>query len=168
MATAGPMKSVTNWKNGVVFEHVSGSAVPYLTDAVLPGEAEHDRAGPTPMELILGSVAGCSGVDLVGIFRKMRLELVSLRITVEGDRIAEHPRIFRSVKMIFEIETNPPDIKRVVRAVELSATKYCSATAVVAHSADVTYSVRHAGEEHHGRIPPPAAGRESGEASGDA
>ena len=165
MATVGPMKSITTWKKGATFEHVAGSAVPYVTDAVLPGAAEHERAGPTPMELLLGSMAGCSGVDLAGMLPKMRLTLLALRIAVEGERQEEHPRIFRRVHLLFEIETEPVDARRVLRAVELSSTRYCSATATIALAAEVTYTVRYAGEEYQGRVPQLATG---GEERGDA
>lgn len=152
MATAGPMKSVTTWKQGAVFEHVSSSAALYVTDAVLPGEAEHERAGPTPMELLLGSVGGCSGVDLVDMLRKMRLSLVSLRIEIRGERREEYPRVFRRVHLVYEIETDPVDVRRVRRAVDLSTTKYCAATATVACTAETTYTLHYDGEEYHGTI----------------
>ncbi|MBD3236447.1 MAG: hypothetical protein GF330_07075 [Candidatus Eisenbacteria bacterium] len=153
MAEGASMRSISTWQQDAVFEHVADSGVSYRTDAVLPGDEEHERLGPTPMELLLGSVGGCTGVDLAGMLRKMRLSLRALRIEVNGERQTDPPRIFRRIHLLYEIDTDPIDARRVMRAVELSAAKYCSATATVARTAEVTYTVRYDGAEYERVVP---------------
>ena len=151
-AASGSANSTSTWQGGATFEHVADSGVSYLTDALLQGEELRELKGPAPMELLLGGVGGCTGVDLVGMLSKMRLDLKLLRIQVEGERGENHPRIFRKLHILYEIETDPVDARRVQRAVQLSATKYCPASATLARVAQTTYTLRYAGEEYQGVI----------------
>ena len=151
MAKAGNlMRSVSTWKGGAAFEHVAKSGVPFVSDARLDVFPEEELKGPGPMEMLLGALAGCTGIDVVMILTKMRIEITSLRITVEGQRREEHPRIFKKIHVTYEIETEPPDPGRVRRAVSLSVDKYCSVSGMLAASAEMTYTLRCAGEETHG------------------
>ncbi len=100
-----------------------------------------DEKGLSPMELLLASVAGCSGVDVVLILNKMRVPFTDLRITVEGWRRDEHPRVYTRVFLTYHVwgqGLNPQDVKRAVR---LSLEKYCSASATVAAYADIEYVI---------------------------
>jgi putative redox protein len=147
-----PMTSLGTWQEGGRFEHLPGSGFTYVTDVLLEGDTERALRGPKPMELLLGAAAGCTGVDVVSILAKMRLSIRSLLVHVEGERAETHPRVFRRVRLIYEIETDPPDLEKVKRAVELSATRYCGALATLASTADVTYVLRHAGTETEGVV----------------
>jgi putative redox protein len=137
---------------GACFEHRVDGGGAYLTDA--PQEAAPDAPlrGPKPMELLLGAAAGCTGVDLVQILGKMRLTPTRLEITVDGARADEHPRVFREVRISYEIETTPVDRRKVERAVALSATKYCAASATLASAGRVTYRLCYDGIESEGVI----------------
>ncbi len=150
MGTPAPLRSVSTWKAAAVFEHEADSHVSYKTDARLEAFPRDSLEGPTPMELLLGALAGCTGIDLVSTLAKMRLELRSLRIAVEGEREEEHPRVFRKIRVTYDIETDPADPEKVLRAVELSAGKYCSVSAMLACRAGIEYTLRSAGREHHG------------------
>lgn len=160
MAETRPtVRSISTWRGGAAFEHRPPSGVRYTTDAVLddvtlPGlSPEGSAGGPRPMELLLGAVGGCTGVDLLNILTRMRIEIRSLRITVEGQRAEQHPRVYSGAHILYELETEPVDPARVRRAVELSTTKYCGASATLAATGRVTYTLRYAGEEYPGEVP---------------
>lgn len=84
-----------------------------------------------PMELLLISLGGCTGMDVVAILRKMRVPFSGLEIEVSGIRREAHPRIYTRVEVLYRIfGKNLPEDK-VKRAVELSWTKYCSVTEIL-------------------------------------
>lgn len=143
-------RSTSVWKQGVVFEHQTEGSVAYRTDAPLGGKQASELEGPTPMETVLGAVAGCTGVDIVTMLGKMRLTLRDLRIEVTADRADDHPRIFNRIHLDYHIETDPRDMKKVHRAVALSAAKYCSVSAMLAGVVDLSYTLHHAGEQQDG------------------
>ena len=152
MAEKVTVRSDSTWQGGGSFEHRAGSDVPYLTDALLMGEEPRPLRGPRPMEMLLGAVCGCTGADIVSILTKMKVKLLSLSIGAEGTRAEQHPRIFEQVRITYRVETDPPDLEKVRRAVELSARKYCAASATLASAGEVRYRVQTGGEEFEGAI----------------
>lgn len=156
-ADAGEKRSVSIWKGGAAFEHETEAGVSYYTDASLEGEINRAPRGPSPMGMVLGAWAGCTGVDLVSILRKMRIQIGSLRIEISAERARAHPRVYTRLHADYRIETDPVDPRRVLRAVKLSAGKYCSISAMLASTAEITYAVHYAGEEHKGVINGPSA-----------
>jgi putative redox protein len=150
---AGPsnvMKSVSTWKGGALFEHVPPSGVTYATDARLQAFPKESPDGPGPMEVLLGALTGCTGIDIVNILTKMRMEVRSFRLEADAERVPTDPRIFTKINIVYELETEPVDTAKVLRAIGLSSGKYCSVSTILGASADVTYTLRYAGEEHHG------------------
>jgi putative redox protein len=152
-ATQGVTRSATAWLGAATFEHTPDSGQRFITDARLSGDEDRPRRGPSPMELLLGAVAGCTGIDVVGILRKARLEIRVLRITTEGERCESVPRAYQRIHLTYEIETDPPAPEKVRRAVELSIGKYCSVSATLAGAVAMSYTLRCHGEVHEGRIP---------------
>ncbi|MGE3403650.1 MAG: OsmC family protein [Vicinamibacterales bacterium] len=82
--------------------------------------------GPSPMELMASSVAGCMAIDVVLILQKGRHPLQALRASFSGERAADPPRRFTSIDIHFQLTGNVPD-EAVERAIDLSREKYCSA-----------------------------------------
>ncbi len=147
------VRSNCRWCGEATFEHVPTSGAAFVSDAPLMGEEPRALRGPTPMEMLLGALCGCSGADLVGIFEKMRLKIRTLTMEVEGERGEEHPRIFREIVISYRIETDPPDAAKALRAVELSMHKYCAVSATLASAGRVRYRLSSAGEEFEGEVP---------------
>jgi putative redox protein len=84
-------------------------------------------AGPSPTQLLLMSVAGCMGVDVVMILEKSRVPLESLEVEVEGDRVEDPPRRFKAVRITYRVKgPADEDQAKLERAVDLSRHKYCS------------------------------------------
>jgi putative redox protein len=97
-----------------------------------------DNKSPTPMELLLLSLGGCTGADIVSILEKKRQKVTSYEIEVRGERRAEHPRIYTSIEVIHRFRGHNIDPKAVAHAIELSETKYCSVSAMLRAAANIT------------------------------
>jgi putative redox protein len=147
--TSDVKRSLTVWQSGAHFVHHVGE-VSYATDANLEGAPGFLPAGPSPMESLLGALAACSGVDLVSILRKMKLAIRELRIEVAAERAPEHPRVYTRIHLDYHIATDPVALRKVQRALGLSADKYCSVSAMLAASAVITYSLHYDGQRYEG------------------
>jgi putative redox protein len=86
-------------------------------------------------------LAGCTAMDVISILAKKRQDVKSFEVKVNASRADEHPRIFKDIQLEFIVKGHAIDPAAVERAVELSATKYCSAQAVIARSANITHKI---------------------------
>jgi len=120
------MKIRADWQGGLSFIGQGESGHEILMDASRSAGGE-DR-GARPMELLLHGLAGCMGIDVVMILQKMQAEIEDLEIQVQGKRAEEHPRRFLEITISFRISGKGLDDNKVSRAVELSHSKYCSAS----------------------------------------
>ncbi|MFH1052424.1 MAG: OsmC family protein [bacterium] len=89
-----------------------------------------ENTAATPMEVMLQSLAGCSGMDVVSILRKKRRQIDEFWVDIEGERAEEHPKVFKTVHMIYNLKSPDAEEKDLIRAVELSQDKYCGASAM--------------------------------------
>ena len=92
-----------------------------------------------PMELILTALGGCSGSDIVEILRKKRQTVESFSIQLSGERVEEHPRVYKSIHMKFIFRGKKIDPAAVERAIELSLTKYCSVHGMLSKAVAITH-----------------------------
>ncbi|MAK62140.1 MAG: osmotically inducible protein C [Ponticaulis sp.] len=97
------------------------------------------KPGPSPMELILMGTGGCSVYDVVAILEKGRQAVENVEVELHADRAETDPKIFTRIHMHFIVKGRQLDEKRVSRAVELSIEKYCSASAMMQKSAELTH-----------------------------
>lgn len=110
----------------IELEWVAGQRFVAKSDNGLETTLDGDRKdGFSPMDSLLASLCACMGIDVVMILEKMRTGFTGLRISIEGERVAEAPRYYRRVRMHFEIQGGVPRDKA-QRAVDLSFEKYCS------------------------------------------
>ncbi len=99
----------------------------------------HDQmSAPSPMELVLIALGGCTGADVISILEKKRQRVTAYEIEVRGRRRDEHPRIYTRIEVIHRLRGDHVDERAVARAIELSETKYCSVSAMLASSATIT------------------------------
>ena len=114
------------WLNDLAFEaDVDGHKV-YMDTAVEHGGK---NTGPRPKLLMMVALAGCTGMDVAAILKKMREEVESLTVEVEGDVSEEHPKKFTGMKVIYRVKGKGVNLKNVEKAVTLSSTKYCGVSA---------------------------------------
>lgn len=134
------MKDTINvrWAGDMAFEAgVSGHTV--LMDA-REDVGGHDR-GPRPKALMMASLGGCTGMDVISILKKMKVEPESLDIRIEASLTDEHPKKYTAMHVIYEFRGDLPEDK-LKRAVELSQEKYCGVSATLRESLPVTWEVR--------------------------
>lgn len=123
---------VAVWREGTAFEVRSGSGHTAITD----GDA---RLGMSPMEMLLGALVGCSAADVISILQKKRQAVTSLEAQVHGQRCVEHPRVYTDIAVKFLVTGHQVDPAAVRRAIELTETKYCSASAMLAERARLVF-----------------------------
>jgi len=123
------MEAKVVWNGRMTFTGSADSGFPVRlgTD---PG-AGGDNDGLRPMELIAIGLAGCTAMDVISILGKKRQEVVSFETLVHAERAGEHPKVFTHVTLEYLIEGRNVDPAAVERAIELSATKYCPAQAML-------------------------------------
>ncbi len=107
-----------------------------------PYQKEGPISGTTPAELLLLSLAGCTGMDVISILVKQRQPVTGYEIRVEGDRAQEHPRVYTEIRLEFIVYGKGVDPKAVKRAIELSETKYCSVGAMLRPKVNIKTSYR--------------------------
>ncbi|HXU36267.1 MAG TPA: OsmC family protein [Blastocatellia bacterium] len=109
----------------------------------------HELAAPSPMELLLIALGGCTGADVVGILEKKRQRVTGYEIEVRAERRAEHPRIYTKIEVVHRVRGHNVDPKALAHAVELSETKYCSVSALLGASAELSmrYEIQDDGVE---------------------
>lgn len=124
---------------GMRFDAETGSGHRLALDT--PDIAGGGNTGPTPMELLLTALAGCTGMDVISILRKMRQEVTGYDIQVRGTQVDEHPRVFAAITVehiVTGLRLNPDLVNR---AVELSATRYCPVGATIGRVSPITHVV---------------------------
>jgi putative redox protein len=89
-----------------------------------------DESGFRPMQVMLASLGGCSGIDVINILKKQRVDFDAVDVEVEGDRTpGAEPSPFTRVKLTFKVTGRAVEPAKVEKAVKLSVEKYCSAIA---------------------------------------
>lgn len=103
-------------------------------------------AAMRPMELVLSAVASCSSIDIVLLLKKQRQAITDLKVRVSGERAEEHPRVFTSISVHYEL-AGPQDARKVERAIRLSLEKLCSVSMMLTAGGveiDWTYALQDA------------------------
>jgi putative redox protein len=98
--------------------------------------------GPRPKPMLMASLAGCTGMDVISILKKMKVEAKGLNIRVEGIIAEEHPKIYTSMHLIYEFTGENLPMDRLVRAIELSQEKYCGVSLSLQKAMPVTWEVK--------------------------
>ena len=130
----------TSWKENMAFESRIGKHS-IVTDA--PVDAGGDNSGASPKKLMMTSLAGCTGVDVVIILKKMRVNIDDLIITVDAVLTEEVPSVYRSMHIIYEFRGNDLDVDKLQRAVELSQEKYCGVSIMYKRIMDITWEIKY-------------------------
>jgi putative redox protein len=123
------MKHVVDmaWTDKVAFEtDMDGHKV--VIDATK--ESGGSDLGPRPKKLMLTALAGCTGVDVIMILRKMKVEPDAFNVIVEADVTDEHPKHYNKMKVIYQFKGKDLPKDKLEKAVKLSEEKYCGVTAV--------------------------------------
>jgi putative redox protein len=123
------------WRGeGLLFDGVSeGGAI------VLASGDDPAGSGPSPTQLLLLGLGGCTGMDVVSILKKMRQPLLGLRVEVSGEKREDHPRSFTEMHVTYYVK-GALDERKVRRAIELSEDRYCPVAATLRPGVRLTSS----------------------------
>ena len=132
---SGGYKASVRYAGDDYFIGTTPSGYPQLMDS------KGDRhAAPTPLEMLLVSVAACTAMDVQSILEKKRQDVIEYIVNIEGTRFPDHPRKFTAFHVHHIVRGRNVSEKAVEDAVELSDTKYCSVAATVRPTAAITTS----------------------------
>ncbi|SIQ73676.1 putative redox protein [Alkalispirochaeta americana] len=98
--------------------------------------------GPRPKALLLSALAGCTGMDVVSILKKMKVPLERLEISVAGENSEEHPKVYQDVQLVYSFWGDNLDESKLEKAVELSQEKYCGVAATLKGVGKITHRIR--------------------------
>ena len=133
------MKARVKWVEGVSFvgESQTGHAI------VIDGAPEYGgrNRGMRPMEVVLLGAAACTAFDVVLILKKARQPIADCSVDAEAERATTEPKVFTKIHLRYTVAGHGLDPKHVERAVKLSKEKYCSATAMLAKTAEITFEI---------------------------
>jgi putative redox protein len=125
------------WTSGMQLLAESGSGHAIVLDTAEADNGGRDT-GPTPMELLLMGLAGCTGMDVVFILKsRMKKPLTALQVSVSGVRAEEAPRVYTEIDVVFRLVGRGLEPKDALRAMQLSTEKYCSVEAMLRQTAKI-------------------------------
>ena len=121
------MKAIVNWKGDLAFTGAGDSSnVPVALDSDT-GTA----GGARPMELIALGLAGCTAMDVISILQKKKQNITGFDVEVDASRAEEHPKVFTHAIITHIVTGMGIEESALLRAIELSATRYCPAQAML-------------------------------------
>lgn len=132
------MDFTINWKGKMAFGGITPSGHEFILDA--DPQVGGENGGPRPTELLLQAVTGCTGMDIISILHKMRIEPTSFQMDVTGERAEEHPKRFTAITIHYAFDGDLPEDK-VIRAIQLSKDTYCSVSHSLNAEISVSYSI---------------------------
>jgi putative redox protein len=127
-------KAQLNWTDGFQFVARAENGAGVVLDSTDGG------SGPTPMQMVLMGVAGCTAMDVISILKKKRANISDLQVNISGDQAEEHPKRYTDINIEFVVNGKGVKPQDVERSIELSVTKYCSALASV--NAEIAHTYR--------------------------
>ena len=128
----------TVWKENMVFESDNPSGETLFMDA--PDEGIENK-GLRPKALMLSSLAGCSGLDVLSLLKKMRAEVDDFKMVVHGELTEEHPRYYHKVVIAYHFYGSDLQEDKINKAVKLSVDQYCGVMEMFRQFAKVTTEV---------------------------
>ena len=128
-----------NWKGDNLFESNQGDGIVTIDN---PGEGVSSN-GVWPKALMLSSLAGCGGLDIVSLLKKMRAEVDDFKTVVTADLTDEHPKIYKNVVVTYQFYGSDFKKDKIQKAVDLSVERYCGVMEMFRKFTDVTVNVEY-------------------------
>jgi len=132
-------KVTANLKGNMAFEmNLNGHTL--ITDGA--PEIGGENLGPRPKQLLLSGLIGCTGIDIMMILKKMRVEIADLIISAEADVTDGEPQVYSAIHLIFTFKGSNLPMDKLTRAVTLSQEKYCGVSFMLEKAMPITYEIR--------------------------
>lgn len=131
---------ISKHTGGMSFDTViDGHNITVDADPNFGGEGK----GPKPKPLVLQALTGCTGMDVVSLLKKMRVEFSDFSVTVEGELTDEHPKYYHKIHLIYSINTKPEFHSKVEKAIDLSQERYCGVSYMLKQSSKITHEIKY-------------------------
>ena len=131
------MKARIKWVEDRTFTAQSGSG--HVITLGNSRDADGRSLCTSPMEMVLIGLGGCTAFDVVHILQRSREPITDCVTELEAERAAHDPQVFTRVHIHYTITGSGLSRDKVARAIDLSATKYCSASAMIGRTAQITH-----------------------------
>jgi putative redox protein len=129
------IRAKLEWKERMQFVGQAGDGPSVFIDS------NEGRTGPSPMEMVLMGVAGCTAMDVIYIMKKRRADVTGFRVNITGERAENHPKRYTRILIEYLLDGKGITTKDVERAIKLSTTKYCSAMASLNAQVETSYRI---------------------------
>ena len=133
------VKVETQWSSEMSFDStVNNHRIVMDSDPAFGGQEK----GPRPKMLVLSALGGCTGMDVVSILNKMRVNPDSFRVVAEADIADEHPKVFTKIHLTYEFKGKNLPQDKLKKAVDLSQERYCPVSAMLKKACPFTYEIK--------------------------
>jgi putative redox protein len=129
----------TVWKEKMAFESQLGNHVVRMDATPELG----DDSGASPKQLLLAGLAGCTGMDVASLLKKMRVSFTNFEMDIEADLTEEHPIVFSQIRLKYIFWGENLDKAKVEKAVNLSKDRYCGVSAMLKKNSPIEYSIEY-------------------------
>ncbi len=135
------MECTINWMpaSGMAFSAETGSGHLLTMDGAPEGGGRN--LAPRPMETLLAGAGGCTAYDVVLILKRGRHAVEGCQVKLQAERAPVDPKVFTKITMKFVVSGKGLPLGAVQRAVQMSYDKYCSATAMLAKTAELSFEI---------------------------
>ena len=132
-------KVITAWKDKMAFD----SKIDNHTIRIDTNGELGDNTGPSPKKLLLSALAGCTGMDVVSLLKKMRVPFTNLEMDIEADLTDEHPKVYSEIRITYKLFGKDLNQEKVKKAIELSQEKYCGVNAMLRKNSNIKYTIEY-------------------------
>jgi putative redox protein len=127
------------WTSDMAFKaNVNGHEIMLDVDEQWGGK----NLGPRPKPLLLASLAGCTGMDVISILKKMRIEPEYFNVKAEGEVTEEHPKHYTKIHLIYEFKGQDLQLDKLEKAVTLSQDQYCGISFTLKKAVELTFEIK--------------------------
>ena len=139
-------------------EHFTESKTPFMTITTTVWKKDHEfvshlddhsikidgsrKNGYGPKALLLAGLAGCSGIDVVDILKKMRIEFSDFSIETKAAQTDENPKVYKDIHICYKMKTDKVNEDKIRKAIELSLEKYCGVAAMLRKNSEIIYALQ--------------------------
>lgn len=134
------MENLVNvsWKEGMAFDaHIGSHHIKLDAKTEVGGSGE----GPQPKPLLLVALAGCTGMDVVSILKKMKVDIEDFDIDIQASMTDEHPKFYNKIHLIYKFKGHNLSYEKLEKAVALSQDRYCGVSAMLRKAAELSYEI---------------------------
>ena len=129
----------TKWVNKMAFDsQVDNHTIRIDTSGLLGNDT-----GPSPKKLLLSSLAGCTGMDVVSLLKKMRVTISGFEMDIDADLTEEHPKVYSEIRLVYRFYGVDLNKEKIEKAVRLSQEKYCGVSEMLRKNSPLNYSIEY-------------------------